>query len=313
MQPKRNSSSSPVKLRTKKTNAFKDIEEWVLTGTNFKESSRMSGTLTENVTEERMYKAKLFDLGKERYNFISHCAYEKQRFIDTMKKKPGAFKQIMSEISRASSPGLQASKNRVNERKMKISLMNKNFKNEKEDNKTQEEDKNVHLKRSKTVHFPPNKSLQTFVPDGYGEEPLRSSTPSHTGFRPAQTAFSTFQDSRPPNPQHHQKPNTTFKFSRNTESRSPVAWGKEKRVSKYGGKPPGVTDDRRYKMLETALSLNYTGKEDIDLKDIIERNETLNTTPRNYKEAKPNMELKLIEFMKERGLEFPLRPFSQQW
>ena len=54
-----------------RTNAMKEIEAWVKkdderSGTAH-EASRMSGQLTDNVTEERMLRAKLWELSKERY------------------------------------------------------------------------------------------------------------------------------------------------------------------------------------------------------------------------------------------------------
>ena len=54
-----------------RTNAMKEIEAWVKKdddrGGSAHEASRMSGQLTDNVTEERMLRAKLWELSKERY------------------------------------------------------------------------------------------------------------------------------------------------------------------------------------------------------------------------------------------------------
>ena len=54
-----------------RTNAMKEIEAWVKKdddrGGSSHEASRMSGQLTDNVTEERMLRAKLWELSKERY------------------------------------------------------------------------------------------------------------------------------------------------------------------------------------------------------------------------------------------------------
>jgi hypothetical protein len=55
--------------------AVKEMEAWVRKDDEYRgpkqEASRMSGQLTDNVTEERMLKAKLWDLSKERYKVIT--------------------------------------------------------------------------------------------------------------------------------------------------------------------------------------------------------------------------------------------------
>lgn len=88
--------SAPPRLKSKfvknRTNAMKEIEAWVRKDNEsyaVPEASRMSGQLSDNVTEERMLKAKLWELSKERYKFLSQNSYEKKVFQDRQQKKNG--------------------------------------------------------------------------------------------------------------------------------------------------------------------------------------------------------------------------------
>ncbi|XP_076458647.1 uncharacterized protein LOC143292344 [Babylonia areolata] len=77
------------KLAKNRTNATKEMEAWARktddVGTS--QCSRMSGQLTDNVTEERMLRAKLWELSKERYKFLAQNAYEQKVFTDRMQRK----------------------------------------------------------------------------------------------------------------------------------------------------------------------------------------------------------------------------------
>ncbi|XP_050393525.1 uncharacterized protein LOC126811708 [Patella vulgata] len=118
----RKPKSAPPRMNSKyissKTNARKEIEAWVkkdadpLTG-NF-EASRMSGQLTDNVTEERMLKSKLWELSKERYKFLSQNSYDKKVFIDRMMRKSSAMRRVMSARQNGETPGQDSTKSRTN-------------------------------------------------------------------------------------------------------------------------------------------------------------------------------------------------------
>ncbi|KAL8574541.1 hypothetical protein ACOMHN_057540 [Nucella lapillus] len=98
------------KLAKNRTNATKEMEAWAKkadeAGTS--NASRMSGQLSDNVTEERMLRAKLWELSKERYKvycvvFLAQNAYEKKVFTDRMQRKSSLF------VRRASSAVVSAS------------------------------------------------------------------------------------------------------------------------------------------------------------------------------------------------------------
>ncbi|XP_076462110.1 uncharacterized protein LOC143294431 isoform X2 [Babylonia areolata] len=96
MQPKARSaqqaaSRAALQSRLAKTqsDAMKEMQAWARRAdepSTCCHVTRMSGQLTENVTEERMLRAKLWELSKERYK----NAYEKKLFADRMQRKTRA-------------------------------------------------------------------------------------------------------------------------------------------------------------------------------------------------------------------------------
>ncbi|KAI8793765.1 hypothetical protein BgiBS90_004141, partial [Biomphalaria glabrata] len=81
----------PSKFFKKKNSAMKEIQAWVNSNCEYAqipEVTRNCGQLADNVTEERMLKAKLMELSKERYKFLVQKAYEKKLFSDRQMKKP---------------------------------------------------------------------------------------------------------------------------------------------------------------------------------------------------------------------------------
>ncbi|KAK7111589.1 hypothetical protein V1264_011197 [Littorina saxatilis] len=89
-----------------RTNAMKEIEAWVKKDddpwSSGIEASRMSGQLTDNVTEERMLRSKLWELSKERYKFLTQNNYEKKMFTDRMQRKSGALLRRANSAAAAS-------------------------------------------------------------------------------------------------------------------------------------------------------------------------------------------------------------------
>lgn len=87
--------SAPPRILSKRTNAIKEIEAWIQNDNEHgmaHDVQRVSGKLSDNVTEQRLLRAKLLDLGKERYKFLVQSTYEKQMFIERQKKKAGSLK-----------------------------------------------------------------------------------------------------------------------------------------------------------------------------------------------------------------------------
>ncbi|KAK7498507.1 hypothetical protein BaRGS_00010167 [Batillaria attramentaria] len=105
MYPKPKSAPPRIvqsKFVKNKTNAMKEIEAWVKKDDDplsSHEASRMSGQLTDNVTEERMLRSKLWELSKERYKFLAQNAYEKKMFQDRIQRKSSALLRRASSSS----------------------------------------------------------------------------------------------------------------------------------------------------------------------------------------------------------------------
>ncbi|KAK2142279.1 hypothetical protein LSH36_977g00023 [Paralvinella palmiformis] len=78
-----------------KTGAIKQIEAWAKSGREQKvECGRNVGKLNDNVTEERMLQARIWDLSRERYKFLSQADYEKRTFLDRQLRKTAICREI---------------------------------------------------------------------------------------------------------------------------------------------------------------------------------------------------------------------------
>lgn len=89
MHPPRIKSAPAGRTKSKKTSVLHEIEEWVLGGKEHEpETSRIhSGQLAENITEERLLRARMMELGKERFKILSKYEHEIQTFKDKQKRK----------------------------------------------------------------------------------------------------------------------------------------------------------------------------------------------------------------------------------
>lgn len=90
------------KFISNRTNATKEIEAWVRGEDGYyqRDAVRMSGQLTDNVTEERMLRAKLWELSRERYKFLSQNAYERKVFVDRIQRKSSANRRNTLQLER---------------------------------------------------------------------------------------------------------------------------------------------------------------------------------------------------------------------
>ncbi len=81
-------------------NASNEIAEWAKEGIEKigSDVTRTSGQLTNNVTEERMFKSKLMDLSKARYKLRVQRDYEKRVFIENMRKKGSVFRGLLKDV-----------------------------------------------------------------------------------------------------------------------------------------------------------------------------------------------------------------------
>ncbi|KAL8574906.1 hypothetical protein ACOMHN_063600 [Nucella lapillus] len=99
MQPKPKSAPAgrlatlQSRLAKNQSDAMKEMQAWARRAEEPGACcpvTRMSGQLTDNVTEERLLRAKLWELSKERYKFLLQNSYEKKLFADRMYRKTQA-------------------------------------------------------------------------------------------------------------------------------------------------------------------------------------------------------------------------------
>ncbi len=76
---------------TARNNSMKEMIAWANEGnegiTLDNTCARSSGQLMDNVTEQRMLNAKIWDLSKERQKFKSQNAYERKMFLEKQARK----------------------------------------------------------------------------------------------------------------------------------------------------------------------------------------------------------------------------------
>ena len=93
--------STPQQSRwmNSKTNALKEMEAWARGGRQGPDIARVAGTIQDNITEERLLQAKLWELSKERYKFISQTEYDKKVFLDRQQKKTSLMKDLLRGVT----------------------------------------------------------------------------------------------------------------------------------------------------------------------------------------------------------------------
>lgn len=290
--------SAPSRIPSKRSHALKDIEDWVLSGTDMsREITRHAGQLAENVTEERLLRTKLMELGRERFKSLAKHHYEKQAFAEKQKRKFALLrkKRIVT----------QSLIDTTNKLEQSHSILTKNEK------PSEYNFQKSYAIRPKTVQFEQNMAkddtvdnistgLDTDRPntvptdlatiDGDQTDSLVTSTPMD--------AYN--QWSRP------STATTSIRLTRSlgsASSDSSKSWVKTSKVCRYGSRFPGLTNEPRYAKLEEALSQTYSSKIKVDVKTIVGGIESLHTPGKTgSKEAKQRLEEKIKGFMKEAGI-----------
>lgn len=259
---------------------MKDIEDWInekhkkegesdfedFMNKSSHKDSRMSGQLAENVTEERLLKSRLFELGNERYKFLARYAFEKQQFQDKKVKRINAMKsRVMSAQSALSAPGRLGSS-----RQSTVSDRSEGKGCRVNGADTQDNSNGRELpSRARTVHFMPSQVRKP------ASRVMKNSTPmgfSRSSSRVTNSAGSTLS--------------------------------RKNKFAKFGGSIQGHTHDPRYSFLENALSPAYVdGKSKRSVPEIVQSIESLHRLP-GTGVTKIDMTAKIQDFMKECKLTF---------
>ncbi|XP_045213497.2 uncharacterized protein LOC123564190 [Mercenaria mercenaria] len=284
MHPPRIKSAPTRRSKSKKTTVVKEIEEWVLSGKEHEpETSRIhSGQLAENITEERLLRARMMELGKERFKILSKYEHEIQTFKDKQKRKgfrikfnrpqsaftPSAERSIMSERPRSeshSAPSL-----------MFITP----------------------LIRPKTVQFEADLSRREYLTTGNGDTRPRT-VPAKTKFLNSTaeveewTPLAMSDWSRPSTAGHDS-------INRSLSSHSFPSFVRNKKTSEAS-----ISKEPRFSALESALSTNYISDCKTEVSTIIRNIEALRKPIKvGGKEARRELELKIKIFMEENNIMF---------
>ncbi|CAL1535929.1 unnamed protein product [Lymnaea stagnalis] len=377
LKPRSAPSGMKSKFIKNRTSAMKEIQAWVRNNNEYSltpDVTRNSGQLADNVTEERMLKAKLLELSKERYKFLIQNAYEKKIFEDRQQKKP-ALRHIFSapteagirlhssnrRTSKNSSsitrsaytekpqpanvlPGSSSSVDGTLNPSVKFVLENEpNIANE---NISASQTKTYELNTVSVVndfpgvrlgqvsngmketaqsldnlHFSSKRnsltanSMKPAVASGLPQSRLSKTAVnrriSETTLQ-SQTSASLWSSESPRASKpalwiSSLTPSNAVTGSVSSITTSGPSWlSREKPVSKYGQRIESLTSDPRYVFLEQKLSPMLKSEKVIDVDAIVEKKEALHARPRRRTSdtKKSKIEVKALEFMKERGFSF---------
>lgn len=288
MHPPRIRSAPAGRTKGKKATATKDIEEWVHSGKDQDvDTSRIhSGQLTENVTEERLLRSRLMELGKERFKILSKCDHEIQAFKDKQNRKGirGTLARPMSAFDRRSSLSARSLTSRTNEPDgASLVLITPGVRQ-----------KNVQfqVKPTKTECVKINERQSYTRPQTVpAKMPRQQPGPILEEWKPLTM---TNEWSRP------STASGVVTNGRHGPSVSALTTLKDERVGLRK-----VSSEPRFTALESCLTENYTSSCKVDVKSIIESITSLKIPIRaGSKEAKRELENKIKLFMEENNIVF---------
>lgn len=287
MHPPRIKSAPVGRNKSKKTSVLKDIEEWVLSGKEHEPgTSRIhSGQLAENITEERLLRARMMDLGKERFKILSQCDHDIQTFKDKQKRKGFRikFNRPQSATCSGVERGLASERSRSNPRSASSRVLV------------------TPVIRPKTVQFEADLSRGEYFTTGHTNNRPQT-VPNKTNFiNPSVTVEEwtplavSNEWSRPSTagPTQRSRPASAVSvpsyFSQNIQSNTQTR----------------IANEPRFSALEKALSSNYVSDCKTDVPSIIKNMEALRKPVKiSSKEARKELELKIKIFMEENNIVF---------
>ncbi|KAL4240808.1 hypothetical protein ACF0H5_001596 [Mactra antiquata] len=300
MHPPRIRSAPARRRKSTKTTCTKDIEDWVLSGKEQEsETSRIrSGQIGENVTEERLLKARLMELGKERFKILSKCDQEIQSFKDKQKRK--GFRAILPRPMSA---------NNVFDRRLSISERSTSSR---ASNITQQSAAPLILItpaiRTKTVQFedevpkPPCIKMKKARQSYPRPRTVPAKSPRHQPeaileeWKPLTMTTEWSRPSTALGMSHHSRPGSSISIPSSNSLKNIQQSPEEYTV---------ISAEPRFVALEKLLTKNYITDCKFDVRRIIENVTSLNIPRRaGSKEAKRELEFKIRQFMAEQNIVF---------
>lgn len=284
-------SAPPGRSKSKKTTAIKEIEEWVFSGKEHEqEASRLhSGQLAENITEERLLRSHMLELGKERFKMLSQHEHDIQTFKDKQKRKGFRIKfnrpqsaSVATDRMVCMSGRSAQSINRSNGRPSSARILI------------------TPVIRPKTVQFQTNHSRGEHLTIDTTETRPRTVPTKANGLN----SPSSVEEWTPiAMSADWSRPSTAGpgNCSRSTSSFGvPSNYLRNKRTNLTG-----LTQEPRFSALEKVLSSNYASDCKADVPTIIEKIEALRRpTTLGGKDARREMEVKIRIFMAENKIVF---------
>ena len=283
---------------------MQDIEEWVIQDSMLaQEKTRHSGHPTENITEERLLKTRLMDLGKERFKVLSRLNSERQTFIDKQRRKTYMMKRTRDERKLARNKLMSDSLEPGDDKSADLPPLEvrKDIKTNAIRPKTVQFGATKHKEdslsapgiRPHTVALYPSDISNVLMSTDIGQFMLDMSVPV------SETSMDLLDVSRPSTAV------TGFSRSVSLLTGTDVSVNRTVRGRRNALKPASIVNEPRYALLEKALSENYEGHCKLDVPSIIARTESLQRHARTGgKEAKRALQAKVKQFMLEKDISF---------
>ena len=294
-----------------KSGALKQIEEWATQGREQQvECGRNVGRLSDNVTEERLLKTRIWELSKERYKFLSQNEYEKRTFLDRQLRKNALFREITKNTDVSKSSGRSKDMRHAIERRESCrSLYSSRI-----STTSQVLPGRVHTPKTPGKARCQNKSVIPREPEKNGGGSMFQTEPSYP-IRPRHAcntnsihnpAIDHVNDIMPTR--------TRFGSTKSTPAQRKISFAVEDNRRKckssfswYGTGEAKPTQDPRYQLLEHCLCENWTRRGAIgtpEISDVIQNNKSLHIPSKNARDSRTKTALKFQRLMSEQGLVF---------
>lgn len=87
-------------IKGRRQDALAEIESWIAEARlqTAKVNAAKNSQPAKNVTEQKMLTAKLYDMSRQRFNFINHCRWQRKLFIEKQKKKTSVMQHLFKNV-----------------------------------------------------------------------------------------------------------------------------------------------------------------------------------------------------------------------
>uniref|UniRef100_H2Y3K3 Uncharacterized protein n=2 Tax=Ciona intestinalis TaxID=7719 RepID=H2Y3K3_CIOIN len=87
-------------LKGKRQEAVQEIEGWIAStrADTIKAGAARTNQPSKNITEQKMLDSKLYDMSKQRFNFVLQCQWQRKLFIEKQKRKTAVMRDLMKNV-----------------------------------------------------------------------------------------------------------------------------------------------------------------------------------------------------------------------